>query len=170
MWVTLSRISSDYLRWGGYKKIYAWEPDEANFAAMKRNLRKLGNVVCVPCGMWSEKTELCFRSNGSQWAGIVEEANQETVKIPVDSIDNVCAGDKVTFIKMDIEGSEIEALRGAVNVIKRDKPRLAICIYHRPEHLYEIPFWIKETVPEYKLYIRHHSDTKFTDTVLYATL
>ena len=137
---------------------------------MKKNLKNLRNVVCVPCGMWSEKTELRFRANGTQWAGIVEGEEQATIKIPVDSIDNVCSGDKVTLIKMDIEGSEIEALNGAVNVIKRDKPRLAICIYHKPEHLYAIPLWIKKTVPEYKLYIRHHSDTRWTDTVLYATL
>ena len=99
----------------------------------------------------------------------MEDTESGVNRIPVDSIDNVCSGDKVTFIKMDIEGSEMEALKGAENVIKRDKPRLAICIYHKPEDLYEIPFWVKETVPEYKLYIRHHSNLQ-NETVLYATL
>ena len=107
--------------------------------------------------------------NGSMGSGITDELEPGVVSVKVNSIDNVCAEDKVTFIKMDIEGSEIEALKGAVNVIKRDKPRLAICIYHKPEHLYEIPFLVKETVPEYKLYIRHHCDN-CADTVLYATI
>lgn len=110
-----------------------------------------------------------FLEEGTTGSKITDSTDAATTVIDVDSIDNVCSGDKVTFIKMDIEGSELEALRGAVNVIKRDKPRLAICIYHKPEDMYEIPFWIKETVPEYKLYIRHHTDG-ILETVLYATL
>ena len=68
---------------------------------------------------------------------------------------------------MDIEGAEIEALKGAEKTIKRCKPKLAICIYHEYEHLYKIPMMIKEMVPEYKLYMRHHSDTS-SETVIYA--
>ena len=162
---------------GGYKRIYAWEPDEANMATMKKKLNKLHDIVYVPCGMWDKKTELVFLTNGGTDARIPDANSQVTVgtdldvatRIAVDSIDDVCAEDKVTFIKMDIEGSELAALRGAVNVIKRDRPRLAICVYHKLEDIYEIPFWIKETVPEYKLYIRHHTLTE-NETVLYATL
>ena len=87
----------------------------------------------------------------------------------MDSIDNVCWEDKVTFIKLDIEGSELEALRGAEKIIRRDKPRLAISIYHKPQDYFEIPLYIKELVPEYKLYIRHHKFNK-NDTVVYAIL
>ena len=157
------------MRGGGYKRIYAWEPDEDNLSALKANTENLDNVKIVPCGLWHEKTELCFMADGSTGSKIVDRTESGVGRILVDSIDNVCAGDKVTFIKMDIEGSELAALKGAENVIKRDKPRLAICIYHKPEDLYEIPVWIKETVPEYKLYIRHHSET-MAETVLYATL
>ncbi len=87
----------------------------------------------------------------------------------MDSIDNVCWEDKVTFIKLDIEGSELEALRGAEKIIRRDKPRLAISIYHKPQDYFEIPLYIRGLVPEYKLYIRHHKFNK-NDTVLYAVL
>lgn len=87
--------------------------------------------------------------------------------IQMDSIDNICENEKVTYIKMDIEGSELEALRGARKVICRDKPRLGICIYHKPEDLLEIPMFIKKMVPEYKLYIRHHSP-HYNETVIYA--
>ena len=89
--------------------------------------------------------------------------------VTVDSIDNVCWEDKVTFIKLDIEGSEMEALRGAEKIIRRDKPRLAVSIYHEPQDYFEIPFYIRELVPEYKLYIRHHKPNK-NDTVVYAVL
>lgn len=74
---------------------------------------------------------------------------------------------KVTFIKMDIEGAELESLKGAQKVIQRDKPKLAICIYHKPEDMVELPLYIKELVPEYKFYIRHHSNF-INETVLYA--
>lgn len=70
---------------------------------------------------------------------------------------------------MDIEGSELEALKGAVKTIQRDKPRLAICLYHKPEDIVEIPRLIKNLVPEYKLYIRHYIPYHF-DTVLYAVI
>ena len=60
---------------------------------------------------------------------------------------------KVDFIKMDIEGAELDALKGAINTIKTFKPKLAICIYHKPEHFYEIPTFIKSIVPEYKIWL-----------------
>jgi hypothetical protein len=70
---------------------------------------------------------------------------------------------------MDLEGTEIDALYGAKNTIIQNKPKLAISIYHTSEHLYEIPLLIHEWVPEYKLYVRHHTDT-CADTVLYAVV
>lgn len=155
------------LRGGGtYKKIYAWEPDEENIKQMKKALDRYDNVVIIPYGMWKEKTELGFMENGDAESRITDEAPN---KIRVDSIDNICSGETVTFIKMDIEGSEMNALQGAINTIKRDKPRLAICIYHSLEDLYRIPLWIKETFPEYRIYIRHHSDNE-AETVVYATV
>lgn len=158
----------DFIKIGGgqYKAIYAWEPDTDNLKQMKKRLHQYKNINIVPCGLWDQKDELGFTQGENATAKISSEA---TNKIKVDSIDNVCADEQVTLIKMDIEGSEQKALRGAVSVIKRDKPKLAICIYHSPEDLYEIPFWIKSVVPEYKLYIRHHSDTG-AETVVYATV
>ncbi len=87
----------------------------------------------------------------------------------MDTIDNVCWQEKVSFIKLDIEGCEQDALLGAAGIIKRDRSRLMIYIYHKPEDLYEIPFLIKELVPKYRLYIRYHSDT-LAEMVLYATV
>ena len=68
---------------------------------------------------------------------------------------------------MDIEGAEQNALEGAKDIILRNKPKLAICLYHKPEDLWEIPLYIHSLVPEYKIYIRHHSHTN-EETVMYA--
>lgn len=78
-------------------------------------------------------------------------------------------GDKVTFIKMDVEGAELESLKGAKEIIIRDKPKLAISIYHKPEDMAAIPLYIKRLVPKYKFYIRHHSNGS-SETVLYAIM
>lgn len=151
---------------GGYTRIYAWEPDEINIKQMQNNLKRYKNVQIIPYGMWEKKEELSFSKNGNAGSKITVHGEE---KICVDSIDHVHAQEKVTLIKMDIEGSEKQALIGAENIIRRDRPKLAICIYHNPEDLFEIPFLIKKMVPEYKLYIRHHSDT-YAETVVYATI
>ena len=78
-----------------------------------------------------------------------------------------CILDEVTYIKLDIEGAELEALKGAKKIIQKYKPRLAVCIYHKKEDLIEIPQYLKELVPEYKFYVRHYSNTTW-ETVLYA--
>lgn len=73
----------------------------------------------------------------------------------------------ITFIKMDIEGSELEALKGAKETIKQFKPKLAICVYHKKEDLLEIPQYILSLNPGYKLFLRNAASIP-TDVVLYA--
>ena len=72
-----------------------------------------------------------------------------------------------TFIKMDLEGMELEALQGAERLIHRCKPKLAICIYHSISDLWEIPLYIKKMNPAYKMYIRQHTP-HYTEAVCYA--
>jgi len=91
--------------------------------------------------------------------------------VPVTTIDAMLAKqnskEKVTLIKMDSEGSELEALEGAKETIQRDKPKLAICIYHKPEDLTEIHLY--RLISEYRLFVRHHSNS-WGETVCYAVL
>jgi FkbM family methyltransferase len=150
------------------KKIYAWEPDKGNGEILKNEVGKvLKNkeviVECIPCLMYRDKTILNFSASANGGSHIEQGGDSS---VDADTIDNRCAD--ATFIKMDIEGAEIDALYGAKKTIMRNKPKLAISIYHMDEHLYEIPLLIHEWVPEYRLYIRHHSNNK-ADTVVYAT-
>lgn len=153
------------------KKVYAFEPDPENYETCQRNKIKyhFPEVEMFPFGTWSEEQVLHFSANPEDpGTSCVSETGEIT--IPVKTIDEVVAGkEPVTFIKMDIEGSELESLKGAKNTIQRDKPKLAICIYHKPEDMTEIPLYIKSLVPEYKFYIRHHSNS-YAETVLYAVL
>lgn len=83
------------------------------------------------------------------------------------SIDSFLKNENITFIKMDIEGSELNALKGAEETIRKNKPKLAVCIYHRPEDITDIQDYLMELVPEYQFGIRHYTDHAF-ETVLYA--
>jgi hypothetical protein len=86
------------------------------------------------------------------------------------ALDDVLVGWHPTFIKMDIEGSEVEALAGARRVILENRPSLAICVYHRPDHLWRIPLLLSRSADMigYRYYLRAHGFNGF-DTVLYAS-
>ena len=90
------------------------------------------------------------------------------MKVDTVSIDEVIPQtEKVGYIKMDIEGAEYKALTGARETIIRERPGLAISIYHNAADYYRLAELIREYVPEYKLAVMHHKD-KHVDTVLYA--
>lgn len=90
-------------------------------------------------------------------------------KVKVTRLDNAYPCENITFIKMDIEGSEQAALRGARHVITKCRPMCAICIYHSLSAFWEVPQLLKEYVPEYKMILRHHT-SYWDDTVCYAKI
>lgn len=161
--------SLDFHQWchGKTKMIYAFEPDKANAEKCMENLKhKLrADFEVINAGLWSKKDTLHFRESHSVDSRIEEEGK---ISVPVTSIDEAVS-ENVTFIKMDIEGAELKALKGAAGMIQRNKPRLAVCVYHKPEDILEIPSYIKKLVPEYKLYLRHYIPYHY-DTVLYAVI
>ena len=89
----------------------------------------------------------------------------DTIKIV--RLDDALKGKRVDTIKADLEGFEMEMLHGAENIIKTQKPLLALSIYHKITDYYEIALYVKKLVPEYHMKIGHHT-TDFNDTVLYC--
>ena len=154
---------------GHVKKVYALEPDPENYAICLKKKEQAGfrEAEILPLGVWSSRATLRFDATGNTSSHIEENGGIRVSVAPIDEI--VDPVDRVTMIKMDVEGAELEALRGAKETIRRDRPKLAICIYHKPEDMTEIPLYIKELVPEYRLYIRHHTDIQ-VETVLYAVM
>ncbi|AOZ93254.1 FkbM family methyltransferase [Paenibacillus crassostreae] len=149
-----------------FKKIYSFEPEKTKHEEFLRKFSGYHNIELYPHGLWSERGVLRFNAVDDGSSGVNKDGDTD---ITVVSIDDVLNGKPVTYIKMDIEGAELEALKGAQNTIKRHKPKLAICIYHKPLDLVEIPLFIKQLVPEYKIYIRHYNINIF-ETVCYAVV
>lgn len=161
---------------GEFGAIYSFEYEVANYNKLCENIKKFPQEIqekieAFQCGIWNKKEsgwcEYLGESNGTQ---IMTEDSKslKAERCLLDKLDDVLVGRKVTVLKLDIEGAEIQGLYGAKNIIVNQKPKLAICLYHTPEHLWEIPLLIHEMRPDYKMIIRHHSVQNYTDTVLYA--
>lgn len=153
-----------YARFPGEGSVIALEPDEKNYEQLSK--LKFNHMTTYKCGAWSENTILRFSNQGGGTvAGSITEDGNITIEVKaLDCLPECC---DATYIKMDIEGAELEALKGAENIIKNKRPKLAICIYHKPEDLFEIPQYIKKLNPDYRFFIHHHTWCKW-DTVLYA--
>ena len=162
-----------------YRKIVCFEPDPKIFVELQKNTAQYANISLKPFGLWSHTTTLRFADSSILKPGstrIVSEndcnkdlsgCTSEVVEISTTSIDGELHDEQVTIIKMDIEGAEIEALRGAMETITRYRPKLIISAYHKRNDLFEIPLLIHQMVPDYKFYFRHFS-SNFGETTLFA--
>jgi len=157
----------DFIRFskGHYDSIVCFEPvAEYHKRLTKRSTGK--RVTAIRAGVYKETTTLKFNAEGGKGSSI-SSTEEHTISIPVRAIDDTPECQNATFIKMDVEGAELDALKGAKATILRNHPKLAICIYHYHRDFIEIPTYIHSLVPEYKLYVRHHAFS-VNETVLYA--
>lgn len=151
-----------------FNKIILFELSRKNFEALEKYIGLLDAKV-------KDKVELYNKGVSDRTAEIwYEELDEGSSEKNIGNergflttIDEICRDEKVSYIKMDIEGSELAALKGACQCILENKPKLAVCLYHKPQDMWEIPLMLKEILPEYKIYIRHHTDL-LNETVCYA--
>lgn len=153
-----------------YEQIYSFEPDKNMAKLLEAKLYKYNNKVkFYPYGLYSEKTTLPFCNDNQVYSSHIVSDDEASSYIQCVKLDDIVGDKRVTFVKMDIEGAEIPALYGAKNVILKNIPKLAICIYHKPRDLWEIPLLIHSWVPEYKFYIRHFG-ARYYGTILFAAI
>ncbi len=158
-----------------FENIYAFELDDENYKNLNLNISKFSNQIkekihFFNMGVWCEEKEIDYGrcSENDPAGGISIYKSQNSKKAKVVSLDQILMNKKITIIKMDVEGSEYEALIGAQKIIKEQKPKLEICLYHKISDFWIIPMYLKKLVPEYKFKIRHHSKNDFLETVCYA--
>lgn len=153
----------------------SFEPDPHNHArlvgALGEQQQSHPRTRFFACrqGVWSDNSVLTFNADGSSSANIVtsDESSDQATRVPVVRLDDMFAAAAPNFIKMDIEGAEREALLGAQRLIRNSQPTLAICVYHRPEDIWDLPLLIAELNPNYEMYLRVHSHMGLS-TVLYC--
>ncbi len=151
-----------------FRAVYAFEPHRPHFAALSRRFAHDERVKPLAQGLYDRNTRLAFVDDNALGAHVVEHsaANATATTVDVVRLDDAI-DDEVSYIKMDIEGAEMNALAGCRATIERRRPKLAICTYHRPEDYLDIPRLVKSIRPDYRLYLRQHSSFNL-DTVLYA--
>ena len=158
----------DYIEiYNNYQKIYCYEITKETMAILKNNLSNYDNIIY--------KNKAVSDINGTMFlkkSAVDSSGNQITQSGDIE-IETVCLDDdieeKIDMIKMDIEGSEYEALLGAKNHIMNDKPKLLISVYHNNMDLWRIPKLIFEYNQDYNFYLRYYgSNTYPTEIVLIA--
>lgn len=158
--------TSQFMKWceDKYRKIYAFEPDEENYSRCRDILSGKTDERFVLYNMGLSNREAEYRFHRAKDSSCFTDSGEEIVRVT--AIDEIIK-EPVTFLKLDIEGAELNAIQGAERTIRKDKPKCAISIYHKPEDIWEIPALLLEYNPDYRLFIRHYTLLQY-ETVLYA--
>ena len=155
-----------------FGKIYAFEMEKNNYAKLADKVshfpyETLCKIQLFPMGIGAKTEEVFYISNGAS-SKLSQNKTRGFDKCSIVKLDDAIK-ERVTYIKMDIEGAETDALVGAKNMIVSQKPKLAISVYHSLEDFYKIPLMLHKWGCGYKLYLRHHQDGD-DDTLLYAVM
>ena len=152
------------------QKIYAFEPDNKNYDILKKNC-KISNdntIIPIKLGLASKNEKTYLISNGPESKQSTNSKDQELELINFDDFwekENK-SNNTVSLIKMDVEGAEINALKGMEKTIKKDMPILAISIYHQPKDFFTIKPWLETICPKYKFLIRKASPFSLTTEIM----
>lgn len=146
----------------------AFEPQSELCSKIKKLSGKIGveAISVIPCGVSDKIEQKCFSvgEDGKTAGKVVEDGNRVIQCMTVDMIGDIF---KPTFIKMDIEGMEPWALKGAADTIKKYRPALAVCVYHDLSHIWKIPMMIHAIAKDYTFHLRTYQIMGL-ETVLYA--
>jgi FkbM family methyltransferase len=151
--------------------VAAFEPDPSNFSRLRKFVEgsNLSEAYLWPCAVGST-TRLARFGGGQGEASGMAAGGESTVQTV--ALDDVLFGFSPNLVKLDIEGAEQEALRGARRLVASRHPGLAVCVYHRPEDLWQVPLLVRELAghalrPPYQYFLRLHGYGTF-ELVLYA--
>ena len=150
-----------------FHQLICFEPDPHNYQLLTQNInphRK--SISCYNCGLSDKEESIPFSATSDDSSSFTNIGAAGFEYAEVKSLDGLDIP-VPTFIKLDIEGFELNALSGSREIISRYKPKLAVCAYHKEDDLITLPKFIKDLNKDYKLYLRKHSYT-YDDLILYA--
>lgn len=146
-------------------RAWLFEPDTKNFDRMVTTVRQHGaTATCLPMAIGDRNTLLRF-SGGVGEAGRLDPHGDEGIACV--RLDDVLAGQRVDFLKLDVEGAEEAVLVGAAETLRASRPVMALSCYHHPHDLWRLPDCLAELVPDYAFYLRQHASNSF-ELVLYG--
>ena len=155
-------------------KIFTFEFFEDNLNILKENFsnnKELAtNIILTEKPLYDKTNEILYLNHACADITTLTRNKNNLQQYKTMSIDDFVQNNKVEkidFIKMDIEGCELKALHGAINTLKKHKPKLAIAAYHKYEDYYELPKFLNELDLGYKFYFANYT-LGFTDTVIYC--
>ena len=157
----------------GFDHIYSFEADPKNYEKSKEVLAPLGKCELFPYGTADVNKKVYFAADAFETSCIIsreeaEKRNFEGVEeIETVALDDVLAGKRITFIKMDIEGAEYETLLGARKLIMENRPRMAISVYHKFEDFVLLADLVLSMHPDYRIAFRHYGFDDL-ETVMYV--
>lgn len=136
---------------GKYKKIVCFEPEPDNYTVLKPYLEDKENAFAMQTAVSDQNGEAHFNGNMSEGGRLSATGN---IVVEIKRLDEVPEAQDATFIKLSTLGHELPGLKGAKNIIRNNKPKLAY--YCAGNQMWEIPLFLSSVVPEYKFYIRHY--------------
>jgi FkbM family methyltransferase len=152
------RSLSEHWR-GKFRHVFALEPDPMNRTALASNMEKIGlgpRITIMPFAVANANATVFFDAFSSMGSHLTTTDSGSSVECR--RLNDIEWPFTPTYIKMDVEGAEIEALVGAAELVKQHQPVLAVCTYHRSEHLWQIPNLIRSIAPEYNLFLRRYGE------------
>ena len=153
-----------------YDKVFSFEVNKELFTVMQENIEKNGlkdNFIAINKAIWDTSEPMYLHIPTGDIAGGMVGEEQTGIRIDTVTIDEFFEQIEYDFIKMDIEGAELRALRGGIKTIKKCRPIMAISLYHSIDDVVDIPLYLIDELESYYYLIRHHSFID-SETVLYC--
>lgn len=155
---------------GKFRKILTFKPDPVNYRKLNEMVDSLPQKIaaCIQSrdlALGSRSEQLHFNAQGTASS---LRSDSEGILIQSEPLDSLLFDEIPTYIKMDIEGAELDALKGATNSISKHLPIMAISVYHCQDHIWNIPLMLNTISDQYHFYLRRYSPRVLDDLVLYA--
>jgi FkbM family methyltransferase len=146
-----------------YRQVHYFEPDPKLIALSKKRLQGSRNIEFHEAALSDRNGEVTFNQTGTGSGSVCADGR---LRVRTSRLDDLQPEPAPTFIKLDIEGAEFTALAGGEAMLKKTRPKLAVCIYHRQSDFWRIPEKVLSVYSGYRVYVRHYTEG-IEETVMY---
>jgi len=155
---------------GAFSSIVCIEPDPQNFERLRRLVQSLSQkerIVLLHAAITHEHGSVRFAASGNvaSHTSLIGDEAEKVIEVPGVQLDDLSP--RPTFVKMDIEGSEVSAIKSAEGLLRGGQTAWAVTLYHHLEDFWRIPLYFRRAAPELRLFLRHYAED-YAETICYA--